>query len=660
MKKKTFNSFLILVISFFLIAVTANAETVESTIKYGETVDVSEKLGMSGQAIDSVIEVSKVNGDTGEEVLSYNCSGTTCTCQLKDIGLWHMSVHITVKYADGNVKTLNLRIVDFWPIRVYLGNFHIQTGPAPDYAMISSSWNYDSSKWESNYRGLTNSLTLTSKTRGQVVLPNVSDANTTSQFTGLPVKFIGFVKMQDVDQLTDEGSTMQVTMPVQKKGMCEKGGRVGDVAGAYGEFVAAGSTISGTGPYIYVSCYEYREVAFLSLAGGEFKSSPTGSWAFNDKINQYMTTSATTLPSADDISFPWGLTTQKRLIGWQSATGKYVTAANGPSTTIALDGDTWTAVFEYDAMGTGTNTDRMVRVGESTKIQSSNTTVLSCSASSGKVEASVDENGICIVKGLDKTDEGESVQVTVNYNGGETVVYNYVVLGSSTFDEDVVFEPEIQVIGIQNEELGDTDISFSSCASWVCDNLVSWGNNGTIPGSTLQQSAYYAEGTGGEGCDTSRQVGLCLDPGIYGPHGATYVRDHSMDTFMNSGAVQLVMNELATFLQNPSYKSDWNNGAATGAVADYRNGVNTAFRIITMSTDPRYSYSTSDCGTVSCNESMMFQRAGNALKSGSIEGALNYVYNANPDKNCHSGNPFGSSPYCVTKHYLEAYMIFWN
>ena len=639
MKNKTFKSFLILLISFFFLAVTAKAETVESTITYGETVDVSEKLGMSGQQVDSVVEVSKANGASGEEVLSYNCSGTTCTCQLKNVGLWHMSVHITVKYTNGTVKTLNLAIVDYWPVRAYLGNYN-------------TDWSYSSSQWDSDNGNLTNSLTVTSKTRENVTLPTVGNAETTSASTGLPVKFVNFVRMEDVNQLTGEGSTMQVTMPVQKKGMCQHGGRVGDVAGAFGEPVAAGSTVKGTGPYIYVSCYEFREVVFLSLAGGEFKSGPTGSWTYNDKINEYMSTSSTSLPAVDDISFPWGLASSKRLVAWQNQSG----TRKNPGETIELNGDTWTAIFEYDAMGSGTTTDRMVRVDDTTKISSSNTNVTSCTVGtkpSGDLDVKV-ENGICLVTGKEKTAEGDYITVDVTYSGGETVTYNFIVLASANFSEDVVFEPEIEVVGIQDEELGDSDIAFTSCGSWVCDDLITWGANDVIPGSTVFQSAYYAEG-----CNSGKQVGLCLDPGIYGPHGATYVRDTSMDEFMQSGAVKLVMGELATFLHDSTRKAQWNQGAAYGEIANYRNGVNTAFRIITMSQGYSYTYksttSEADCGgNVSCHENWMFRNAGEALKTGDINGALNYVYNNGPETDC-TGSLLGQSPYCITKHYLEAY-----
>ena len=639
MKNKTFNSLLLLIISFFLVAITAIAEeeegeVIEAYITYGETVDVSAALGMSGETVDSVIDVSKVNG---EEILSYNCSGTTCTCQLKDKGLWNMVAHIAVKYANGSVKILNLNIVNYWPARVYLGNYN-------------SDWSYSSSQWESDLNHNANALTITSKTRERINLPTVGTTDVNA-YNGLPIKFVNFIRSQEVDQFSYEGSTMAVTLPVQKKNQCQAGGKIGTDSGAFGEPIPAGTEIDGTGPYIYVSCYEYRDVVFLSLSGGTFKNGPTGSWEFNQNINQYMSTSSTQLPAVADISFPWGLASNKRLVAWQNQEG----VRKSPGASVEVNGDTWTAIFEYDAMS-GTSNDRMVRVGETTKISSSNTRVTSCSAGSspsGRITTSVDANGICIIKGEEQTSGTDSIQVTVNYEGGESVVYNFTVLGSTNWSDDFVFEPEIEVIGIQDEELGDDDFSFSSCLSWVADNLVTWGSNGTIEGSTVLQAAYYAE------CDGKRQVGLCLDPGIYGPHGATYVRDTTMDNFMATGAVKKIMHDLITFLNDESNKTAWNSGQTHGPVANYRNGVNTAFRIITMSMGYSYTYSYDNCGgNTSCIESKTFEAAGKELRdhgAAGIPSALSLVYNANPDTNCHAGSLLGQSPYCVSKSYLETY-----
>ena len=613
-KNYLLNSFLVVIISFFLLTLGVKAAD-EYQIGTNETITL-ENVG-------SITEKSPW--------LIVSCSGTTCSVKMENTGagLWQSVGHVIYTEPGGSVpKTAFFRVKNYYPVIVSLGDYHefnVNTSQWGGFTLSGGGYSGDG---ETYFSHNTNSKAYESKTREKVDLPTPIGNKSTQAKNGLPIKFVNYVSVNYADEATGSGYTFIPTLPVMPAGTCEKGGVDGDgTEGVYN--VVTDTRVDGTGPYVYMTCYEYENFVRISLGGGSWKDGtvPDG-WRYDKQTNSYISqTSGINLPT-DNVVFAYGLASTKKIAGWINQRGFVYTGGS-----LDLNGDVWTPYFEYDT-DANSITDKDVRINDYIYISSSASEVESCSAESTKyLTAATETVGEgdsaavrCKVTGV-LYEEGNVTVVTVKYKNGEELKYNVTVKPNEMADSgEHVYDPEIATVGIvEKEDPGQGDIKQKVCnndnAKYSTSTHIAYGSAGKIPGTDMNMSVYTATG-----CGMSNQIGLCIDPSAPGPNGSTYIRDESWDDMMNKQEfIKLI--EAISFDVNsctPGVNGEW--GQRKGRCANLRSAAQMTFRLISVEMGRAWR--------VGGHDYDYFNEAAKVLdlnNVNTVDGALNKIFNSSLD-----------------------------
>ena len=613
-KNYLLNSFLVVIISFFLLTLGVKAAD-EYQIGTNETVTI-ENVG-------SITEKSPW--------LIVSCSGTTCSVKMENTGagLWQKLGHVIYTEPGGSVpKTVFFRVKNYYPVIVSLGDYHkfnVNTSQWGGFTLSGGGFTADG---ETYFSHNTNSLAYESKTREKIDLPTPIGNVSTKAKNELPIKFVNYVYVNYADEATGSGYTFIPTLPVMPKDTCAKGGVDGDgTEGVYN--VVTDTHIDGTGPYVYMTCYEYEDFVRISLGGGSWKNDtiPSG-WEKHEQTNTYISKQeGITLPT-DNVVFAYGLASTKQIAGWINQRG-YV-YQGGP---LDLNGDVWTPYFSYDT-DADSITDKDVRVNDYIYISSSAAEVESCSAESTKyLTAAVETVGEgssaavrCKVTGV-LYEENNVTVVTVKYKNGEELKYNVTVRQNEMADDgEHVYDPEIATVGIvEKEDPGQGDIKQKVCdndnAKYSTGTLIRYGSAGTIPGTDMNMSVYTASG-----CGMDNQIGLCIDPSASGPNGSTYIRDESWNDMMNKQEFIKLVDAISHDVNSCTTGGRGAWGQKKGRCANLRSAAQITFRLISVETGRAWPVGGHDYG--------IFRSAANVLdlnNASTIDGALNKIFHSSLD-----------------------------
>lgn len=624
-RNKILNSFLLLVVSFFLFTVYAKAvETQEAAhaieIGTNESVDVFSKIGRSGK----IAKISDVTSDV-LDMSGCKVGGTSCIVKLKNTtGLWYPSGHFFLQLEGKTPEYIQFDIKNKWPAIVSLGDYN--------------DFSYKSSEWGKLSLALANGKAIESRTREKINLPTFKGADKNNLYAknGLPIKFVGFLKIVYEDQ-SNAGTTFVITLPVQRPGMCSKGGNV-DEPGDMGTFINEGAEIDGTGPYVYVSCYEYRDFVRLDLGGGEPKSGKLAGWEYDEVTKTYISKqSGVKLPTDAEIRFPFGLVAVKHVAAWTNQDYEM----KNPGATVDLNGDTWSPVFDAN-VDPDLLHDREIRVNEVSTISNSGSDVVSCSAESNeylKVNGVKDKK--CEVEGLKKSGDNVVV-VTVKYSNGETIDYNVkVVACESCASEDAVFDVNIDVVDIQDEDAGQGDIAFRTCKSYTTSTAAGYGSVGKIRGTDLHISVYTASG-----CGVNGMVGMCVDPSAPGPGHAKYIRDTAWNDIATDPKWIAVVSALSADINTYTCTTTkLKSNDQSQKCVQIRSAAQITFRLISVKIGRAWNYAGADAYDIFLNASKEL----NLNKASTVKNALAEIFNHG-----HSSGA-AQATYSFAKKYLEAF-----
>jgi len=543
-----------------------------------------------------------------------------CTVQVTDDAYDKGNVTAKVEFtlADGTTFPVEIRINAWGSARAYPGVYHdCSSGTCKAVCTANSN------QWEAKFGVYAGNINFwQAKTGSSINLPDCGDGSKRMIYAGTPIVFAGWVDVYDgVDS-----HNLQLT--IKTKGKCKE--EAGD-----GHFFASNASVRGDHKARYTACYEF--VPMVRIAPGHGKLLGSHGWTEGVTgifFKEPSGNSDITLPNENEVeneiyNKETKITVHHKLVGWKNETTNDVVK---PGASVKPDGTVYSAIYDYDSSGSFYN--KSVYLNDTVPVSVTGKKVISCTTPANeyvKVSMGTDESGnpACVVEGL-KITPGEVAQpVTVEFEGGTKVIYNFTVTSDFGF-HDQIFEPQIVVEYQEPKAQSDRAIITKlNCEAWDTKTWVQYDASASgehIQGSSHISSAYAAKcKTGGDW-----SVGVCLDPGIAGPNGATYVFDK---VITHPGIVRMVR-----LLKENTDKVGTHspNGGEGQHGNTYRMGVNTAFRIAVTGIGDRSSYVPQDW--INAGERLVNQR--------DVDGAVRAIYDRDPH----------SAAAEVTRTYLERFL----
>jgi len=520
-----------------------------------------------------------------------------CTVQVADAAYNKGSVTAKIEFtlANGKVFPVEVRINAWGGARAYPGGY------------VTCKAN--SSQWKEQFGVFAGNINFWQATTGsEIQLPDCGNGTDRVVTAGTPIVFAGWVDTWDGNDFHN----LQVT--IQGPGECK------NVAGE-DHFYAAGKThtVRGDKKARYTACFEYVPMVRIAPGHGELKASGWTEGVTGIYYKEPSGNADITLPSAGEVSNEAGRM-HHELVGWQNEFDRSI--IEKPGAKVKADGTVYSAVYDYDSSGSMNN--RSVYINDKAEVSSSTKTVKTCSTESNEyLTAKTDKdamgNTICVVEGLKITPEEVTQPVTVEFDDGSKIIYKFTVVSDFGF-YDQEFEPTIMVDYQEPKAENDKSIiTDPPCEYFETTDLHSYSEGMHVEGSGWVISSVYGarcKGSGG-----AFNAGVCLDPGIAGPHGTEYKFEKYIDNFR----VYAMVEELAKHTSSVSWHGDGFN--------PYRMGVNTAFRIAFIANGDTYA-----------GLAQGWFNAGKALREGDVDGALNAIFTSSHGE-----------AYNVAKTYLDLY-----
>ncbi len=554
---------------------------------------------------DGVKSYSVTSGANYVNVICPNSAiNNHCTIQVADAAYNQgpVTAEVVFTLADGKKFPVEVRINAWGAARAYPGGY------------VTCKAN--NSQWKEQFGVFAGNINFWQATTGaEIQLPDCGDGKERIETAGTPIVFAGWVDTWD----GSEFHNLQVTIQAPNK--------CAEVAGA-DHFYPAGKThtVRGDKKARYTACFEYVPMVRVAPGHGElsdksWKEGVTGIFYKEPSGNSQIS-----LPKANEVSNEAG-GMHHELKGWQNEFNRNI--IEDPGASGDADGTVYTAIYDYDANGSYNN--KSVYINDTVNVSLSTKVVKSCTTETNeylsvKKETDAAGNPVCVVTGL-KLTPGDVVQpVTVEYEDGAKVVYKFTVISDFGF-YDQAFEPQI-VVDYQ-EPKSETDkaiIKEEPCQRFDTKDFLTYDevNGEMIEGSFLANSVYGARCKTEPGADYN--VGMCLDPGLPGPHEQEYMFEKTIDVNTPIGAM---VKELAKHTDRIV-----KGAGITGNT--YRMGVNTAFRIAFIAHGDTYK-----------GLPAHWTNAGNALKAGNVDAAAGYIFTNGCGNAC-----------SVAKTYLSIYVNF--